>query len=841
MSGFSMFDIDDVIERDLSFLEKYNLQCVTPDTMDAAFNDLERADILSLDTETSGLSPFPIHTDLVGVVLSPDVKTSYYFPLAHKIGNNLNLSDFIFRFKKLCETKKFILFNAKFDYKQIFAHWDIDFDIYSDVQVLAYLLDANLAESRNLSLKYLTRKYLNIETLELKEFGTTNFSFLDPSEAYKYACMDTITTYLLYNLFMPQISQKQLDTVYRIEMDIIKPVAIMELNGVTIDASILKKQEDDMLARANELEQTIYQLAGREFDINSPKQLSTILFDELKIKPPYVRGAEVRATGAENLEMIQDEHPIVGAIIAYREVTKLYRDFVVKLPTCMAEDGKLHSELMTMGTRSGRCSSSGGFGKGGVDIKLNLQQLPKSKGYEIELNAHIPPDMESKIDFNKVYSEKEISSIYPDYLTNKSGKPVRFTRFVKVKIRNAFVPSKGYYWLSADYSQQEYRVMASLAGEKDLIQAFIDGVDFHTATASSMLGVPVDQVTSEQRKIGKTINFGLGYGLSAGSLGKKLGKSTKEAQQLYDDYFASKKKMKELISHTKEEVLKVGHSRTFFGRIRPFEDDIAKAKQSGVSYDLESVQKRAFNTTIQGTSADLSKIALGRVWKAIQPYGDKIRMLAMIHDEIDFEVHESIPKEEAIKVIDRAMSFYNIHPSWAPIVADFEIGDSFGNLKEASELGIDLDSLLKENRENPPEFDYKPYDKWLSKLDNNLGFTKSKPTTKDSSPKPVVNSKTQESRVENRSKLTVELLEGKTFKQPTLILSVKEGVPDEIAFESLRKFISANFGKFLLILQRDSFYYKFPEEYMVSDNISSLNDTFDCHVYDVKPKFKLEL
>lgn len=337
-----------------------------------------------------------------------------------------------------------------------------------------------------------------------------------------------------------------------------------------------------------------------------------------------------------------------------------------------------------------------------------------------------------------------------------------------------------------------------------------------------------------------TINFGLGYGLSAGSLGKKLGKSTKEAQQLYDDYFASKKKMKELISHTKEEVLKVGHSRTYFGRIRPFEDDIAKAKQSGVSYDLESVQKRAFNTTIQGTSADLSKIALGRVWKAIQPYGDKIRMLAMIHDEIDFEVHESIPKEEAIKVIDGAMSFYNIHPSWAPIVADFEIGDSFGTLTEASELGVDLDGLLKENRENPPPFDYKPYDKWLAKIDHNPRFTKSTPTVKDFSPNPVVAPK-KAPPIDNRSKLTVEELKGKTFKQPTIFIKIKEGIPEDIAFEALRKFISNNFGRFLLILQHDSFYYKFPEEYMVSDNISSLSETFDCSVFDVKPKFKLEL
>lgn len=413
MAAFSMFDIDDVVERDLSFLNNYDLQCVTASNLNTVFDTLDKAEILALDTETSGLSPFPNHTDLVGVVLSPDTKSSYYFPLAHKMGDNLNLSDFIYRFKKLCASKKFILFNAKFDYKQIFAHWGIDFDIYSDVQVLAYLLDANLAESRNLSLKYLTRKYLNIQTLELKEFGTTNFSYLDPSEAYKYACMDTITTYLLYNLFMPKIKEKQLETVYRIEMDIIKAVAVMELNGVTIDVDVLKSQEDDMLARANELEQLVYELAGREFDINSPKQLASVLFDELKIKPPFIRGAESRATGAENLEMIEDAHPIIGAITAYREVTKLYRDFVVKLPTCIAEDGKLHSELMTMGTRSGRCSSSGGFGKAGVEIKLNLQQMPKSKGYSIEYDVELPDNCGLNPD--KQYTAKELNSLFPDW------------------------------------------------------------------------------------------------------------------------------------------------------------------------------------------------------------------------------------------------------------------------------------------------------------------------------------------------------------------------------------------------------------------------------------------
>lgn len=410
--GISMFDVNEVSGKDLSYLDKLDLHLVeTEEEMEQAFTKLSEFDLIALDTETEGLSP--MHHHIVGLILAPSETESYYFPVRHKIGQNLDEASVIYHFSELAKKSRFILFNAVFDWKMIWYNWKVDFEIAGDAQISAYLLNADLAKSSDNSLKKWTKKLFNEEPLELSDYGEHNFAMFDPKEAYKYAAPDGTNTMRLYNYFKPLVEKFNLQKVEWIELNIIKAVGQLELNGVTIDFDTLEAQKGFMVDRINELEHTIHQYAGHEFDVNSPQQLSTVLFDELQIKPPFLHGSEQRGTGKEILDELEGVHPIIHAIKLYRETNKLYNDFVLKLPTCISEDGRLHGNLKPMGTRSGRFSASGGFGRKGENIRLNLQQLPKGKNVTMEYPLDLPDDC--GLEPGQEYTSKELDKLYPDW------------------------------------------------------------------------------------------------------------------------------------------------------------------------------------------------------------------------------------------------------------------------------------------------------------------------------------------------------------------------------------------------------------------------------------------
>ena len=410
--AFSMFDVNEVSGKDLSYLDKLDLHCVqTKQDLEAAFERLSQFDLIALDTETEGLSP--MHHHIVGLILAPSETESYYFPVRHKIGQNLDEAEVIYNFSKLAEKVGFILFNSKFDWKMIWNNWKVDFEIAGDAQVQAYLLNADLAESSDNSLKKFTKKIFNEEPLELSDYGEYNFAMYDPIEAYKYAAPDGTNTMRLYNYFKPLIQKFNLQKVEWIELSIVKAVGQIELNGVTINIDTLKNQMGSMQDRIKELEELMYRFAGHEFDVNSPQQLAAVLFDDLKIKPPVIHGEEQRKTGKEVLDELEGKHPIIKAIKNYREVMKLYNDFVIKLPECISEDGRLHGNLNPMGTRSGRFSASGGFGRKGEKIKANLQQLPKSRSMSVEYSVDLPDNC--GLDPNGDYTAKELDKLYPEW------------------------------------------------------------------------------------------------------------------------------------------------------------------------------------------------------------------------------------------------------------------------------------------------------------------------------------------------------------------------------------------------------------------------------------------
>lgn len=861
--------------KDLSFLNDLELHLVNDEEkLRQAFEDLSKCKRLALDTETEGLSPF--HHHIVGVIIAPSSKVSYYFPLRHKIGKNVDEATFVYYFKKLCEDHEFILFNSKFDWKMIFHHWKIDFKIAADAQIQAYILNSDLAESKNLSLKHLTKEIFGIAPLELSDFGEYNFSLFDPEEAYKYACPDGTNTYALYDYYEPKIEALNLRKIESIELSIIKPVASMELNGIRIDTDVLRGQMQQMKDRIDELTAEIFRLAGHEFDIASAQQMAKVFYDELEIKPLMRGKEEDRSVGAEILKQLSGRHPIIDFVKNYREVTKLYNDFILKLPECIAEDSRLHGEFNATGTRSGRFSASGGFGRGGMKIAVNLQQLPKGKGFEVDDTIGVPPDKENLFDFSQRYDEDDVKKLWSSFKEDTkeespSWKKLKITRIIPVKVRDALIPTPGYYWVSADYSQLEYRTLANMAHDENLIKAFMDGIDFHSATASDMLGVPVEKVSKSQRKIGKTINFGIVYGMTKYGLAQKLENTPDEAQILMDKYFKNKPKVLQLVSRIKDETKHTGYVRTYFGRIRWFKD-----KLEGVNSNKEDqILKQAFNTYIQGSAADMAKIALARVAEMIKPYGDKIRLLSQVHDEINFEVHESVPMEEAVSIIDAAMSFRNVVPGWADVPADIEIGDSYGRLKGLDEFGIDINAIISNNKFIAPDVDelFKPLPSVLSSsgsstVSNNRSPSQKKETP-STQPKPFVtrdqlNSKAapsvtkpsvtasqtisqgrrQAEKMESQkvsSSARIDLKDAK-FDVSTVVIYRKETVDESTAFNTLKKFISSNFGTNDLVLENDGMLYRFPEEYRISDsNIVELESAFEVKIFKSKPKIKIQL
>ena len=457
---------------------------------------------------------------------------------------------------------------------------------------------------------------------------------------------------------------------------------------------------------------------------------------------------------------------------------------------------------------------------------------------------------------------------------------INVTEEVPVKIRDALVPSPGYVWVSCDYSQLEYRTIANLALDENLIDSFMKGVDFHTATASMMLGIPVDQVDKKARKIGKTMNFGVVYGMSANGLAQRLGCDIEEAKKKQNQYFSNIPKIRKLIDQTKAETKARGYSRTFFGRMRPFKKPLEKA--AGNWYREDSVLKQSFNTRVQGSGADFAKIALGRAYRMLKPYGDRVRLLTQVHDEINYEVQcvredgtiDSDFLAEVLKTIDYAMSFRGVYPGWADIPADIEIGWNYGSLKgpeeikeifgvdvlaiQASQPPTDLPKFLFENLNYDVinKADLKEAQKALGLDKKKKGETGAKTASGASNKSGGESSEQNETgpskgqemakRVEQKMR-TGGKIEGRLdltnahFRTDTVLLYLRPGVNEDQAFETLKSHVNANFGTNDVVLEHQGILYRFHSDFRVSDNVADLEPFFEVDLFKVKPVVKLDL
>ncbi len=413
--------------------------------------------------------------------------------------------------------------------------------------------------------------------------------------------------------------------IYRdIELPLIPIIKMAEEKGVVIDKDYLKILSKEYHKELEILEKKIWKHAGKEFNINSPKQLGEILFDTLNLSVKGLKKTEggARSTRVSELEKLRGEHPIVEEIMAHREWQKLLSTYIDAIPPLVASDGRLHTHFLQAGTTTGRFSS----------INPNLQNIP---------------------------------------IKSDAGR----------KIRRAFVAGKGCVLLALDYSQVELRVAAILSEDKDLIKIFKDGDDVHAAVASRVFGVKEEDVTKEMRRQAKVINFGIIYGMGINALKENLGGTRVEAEEFYNQYFKKFPGVAEYLDGVKTEVSKLGYTSTLFGRRRYF-----PMIKSPIQYIRASAERMAVNAPIQGTAADIIKIAIKRADEAIKinKLSDKVSLLLQVHDELIYEVKEGDEKE-ASKIISDAMEGVlkdkTKNPHEVPILVNVSVGKNWGEME----------------------------------------------------------------------------------------------------------------------------------------------------------------
>ncbi|MCX6712754.1 MAG: DNA polymerase, partial [Candidatus Vogelbacteria bacterium] len=417
-----------------------------------------------------------------------------------------------------------------------------------------------------------------------------------------------------------EVKKLGLEKVYEeIEFPLIPIIDEAEKRGILVDKKYLDKLSKEFHTKLTELEQKIYQEAGKEFNINSPKQLGGILFDDLKISVKGLRktAGGARSTKESELIKMKDEHAIIAPILDYREYQKLLSTYIDNIPKMVDENGRLHTSLNQAGTTTGRMSSS----------NPNLQNIPVREG---------------------------------------NGE----------RIRNAFVAEKGHKLAAFDYSQIEMRILAELSGDKDLIHIFKSGQDIHSGVASRVFGVPENEVSKEMRRKAKVINFGIIYGMGVNALKTNLNTTREEAQKFYDNYFATFPTIREYFDNVISGAYKLGYTETLFGRRRYFPE-----LKSHLPFLRAGAERMAMNAPLQGTAADLVKLAIIKVNDELtkKKMLGKVHLLLQIHDELMFEIEEGAIKD-AGKIIEEAMT--SVGTMKVPLEVKWGSGDRWGEIEK---------------------------------------------------------------------------------------------------------------------------------------------------------------
>ena len=568
--------------------------------------------ILSLDTETTSTSP--IDAELVGLSFAVKEFEAFYVPIPPEREKALQIVNI---FKEAYENPKILKVgqNLKYDL-EVLRNYGVDLKgPMWDTMIAHYLIQPELRHNMD----FMAEIYLNYKTIHIDELigpkGKNQRSMreLAPTLVYEYAAEDADVTLRLKNKLEPELKRFECeDLFYNIEMPLMPVLAEMEMNGVCLDTDSLKETSEILNSRLKEIEHRIYELAGHSFNIASPKQVGSVLFDELKI----VEKAKKTKTGQyvtseEVLQQLKNKHEIASDILEYRGLTKLLGTYIDTLPQLInPRTGHIHTSFNQTVTATGRLSSS----------DPNLQNIP---------------------------------------IRGEDGK----------EIRKAFIPEPGCLFFSADYSQIELRVMAHLSNDPQMIEVFREGKDLHAATAANIYKKSIEEVTRDERTKSKRANFGIIYGITVFGLAERLNISRDEAKQLIDGYFATFPEVHDYMEKAKQEAREKGYVTTLYGRRRYLPDiNSANATVRGFA------ERNAINAPIQGTAADIIKVAMIRIYNRFKAESIKSKMILQVHDELNFSVYpEEKDRVEAI-VIEEMQNAITLN---VPLVADSGFGKNW--------------------------------------------------------------------------------------------------------------------------------------------------------------------
>lgn len=574
-------------ERLFSRLENlsYKYKLIENETEAKELSDfLLTNEIFSLDTETTSIEA--LDAKLVGLSFSTEDFRAWYVPVSRETEKAKKILEI---FRPVYENPKILKVgqNLKYDLT-VLANYGIHLSgPLFDTMLAHYLIQPELRHNMD----YLAEIYLNYKTIHIEELigpkgrGQKNMGDLEPKDIYKYACEDADVTLRLMKPLAEELRKNGVEEVFQnIEMPLMPVLARMERNGVVLDTDTLKEVENDFTLRLQTLEKDIYELAGHEFTINSPRQVGEVLFGELKLSEKVKKTKSGQySTSEEVLRDLHSKHPIVQKILDYRGLKKLLSTYVEALPKLInPATGHIHTSFNQAVTATGRLSSS----------NPNLQNIP---------------------------------------VRGEDGR----------EIRKAFIPEEGEIFFSADYSQIELRIMAHLSGDEHMIEAFNAGHDVHAATAARIFHKDIKDISQDERRKAKTANFGIIYGISAFGLAERMDVSRTEAKELIDSYFEMYPKIKDYISKAVDTAREKGYIETEFGR-RRYLPDINSRNAVVRGY----AERNAVNAPIQGTAADIIKIAMIRVQQRLDAEGCKARMMLQVHDELNF----SVPTDEFDKV-----------------------------------------------------------------------------------------------------------------------------------------------------------------------------------------------
>ncbi|WP_341850884.1 DNA polymerase I [Vibrio vulnificus] len=588
-------------------------------TFDIWLDKLKASELFAFDTETDSLDYMV--ANLVGLSFAVAEGEAAYVPVAHDYldaPEQLDRDWVLAQLKPLLEddTKAKVGQNLKYD-ASVLARYGIEMKgIKHDTMLASYVYNSvgGKHDMDSLALRFLQHSCISFEQLAGKGKNQLTFNQIDLNEAAVYAAEDADVTLRLHNRLFANIEQdEKLKAIYQeIEVPLVPVLSRMERTGVLIDDMKLSAQSQEIAVRLGELEQKAYEIAGQPFNMNSPKQLQTILFEQMGLPVIKKTPSGTPSTAEEVLQELALDYPLPSVIMEYRGLAKLKSTYTDKLPKMInPHTGRVHTSYHQAVTATGRLSST----------DPNLQNIP---------------------------------------IRNEEGR----------RIRQAFVAPHGYKILAVDYSQIELRIMAHLSGDQALLDAFQQGKDIHAATAAEIMGVSIEQVSSEQRRRAKAVNFGLIYGMSAFGLAKQLGIPRGEAQAYMDKYFERYPGVMQYMEDTRSNAAQHGYVETIFGRRLHLPEITSRNVMR-----RKAAERAAINAPMQGTAADIIKKAMLLVDQWIQEEGNgRVKLLMQVHDELVFEVEESCLTEIESKVQQLMESAAQLN---VPLVAEAGHGDNW--------------------------------------------------------------------------------------------------------------------------------------------------------------------